>query len=922
MPGNSTFLTRYKWDIFLFVFCQLLYANSVFNQYNMDDELVTIQHRLTSRGIAAIPDIFTSSYYEDASGYSYEYRPVVLATFALEHEIAGDNPHVSHLVSLLLYATCVVLLYRMLALLVPGYSRRLWFFIALLFAVHPAHTEVVCSIKNRDEILALLFGLLTVYAAICATSVRRRWYVLVPVFFLLALLSKKTVMPLVLIIPCALALGREMRLRQVLYIGLLLAIPVFGLLTYTVFYRAVLLGLIVCAIFLFYLLVQPGYFMVQLSRFRAYYRSETAGASPFRDQQDLRGFLGAAVRDMGIHFSWIHLVVVAFCLAVFAGGLWYHYMPAVFVVLVVFTAGIWGNKVINWWATLGIYICLSACMFLYEPSNSVYSDLLYILLVYQMLYSRGRLFIPSLLLYIVMAGGGSWYSYLNMGVIALVLYRWPRTRPLSYVAMAAGVYDSVKLVLRTGLLTPASLHTTAYSIYIAAVFLLPQMLHKSDRMVRHVIKAVAIVVLMVYTWPGLQTNTARLASALNAQVDTNVGGLNKVIAVREQNRELNYVEQPVPADAPWSVKAGTDMEVLLHYLHKVVLPYPMAYYYGYRFIYPQRLSEAGPLMGLVCYILLTVAMLYCIRRYRLIALGLLVFLASIAAVSGAFIPIPGMVAERYLLLPSLGWCIALVAGLAYAVAPRVLISRPDTASIPPGYKYAIGGMVLFYGVITITRNAQWSDAVTLMRHDISYVNSSAQAHSLLAVKLMKASYETTDAAEQHNMHLEAYGHLLQALAIYPRFYNVAYDLGRVNMTLHRPDSSIYYFQMAQRMDSSNSDPSLFTGEILMQQGKYAEAIPPLEFVVMHGANSYEAYSQLSLALYAIGSKGASIAVNKNAVKRWPALPDPYINIAKVYVTESKQDSALLYLHEAQRVAPGNKEAADMIKSISTGAKVP
>ncbi len=62
----------------------------------MDDELVTKNHRLTSKGIAAIPEIFASPYYQDDAGYSYEYRPVVLASFAIEHDIFGENPQWSH----------------------------------------------------------------------------------------------------------------------------------------------------------------------------------------------------------------------------------------------------------------------------------------------------------------------------------------------------------------------------------------------------------------------------------------------------------------------------------------------------------------------------------------------------------------------------------------------------------------------------------------------------------------------------------------------------------------------------------------------------------------------------------------------------------------------------------------------------------
>ena len=98
------FYSKYFYELIIIAFALLLYSNSLFNGYNMDDELVTRNHRLTSKGIAAIPEIFSSPYYQDEAGYAYEYRPVPLTTFAIEHSLFGDNVFVGHLISCLLYA--------------------------------------------------------------------------------------------------------------------------------------------------------------------------------------------------------------------------------------------------------------------------------------------------------------------------------------------------------------------------------------------------------------------------------------------------------------------------------------------------------------------------------------------------------------------------------------------------------------------------------------------------------------------------------------------------------------------------------------------------------------------------------------------------------------------------------------------------
>ena len=147
--GFSSNLARWS-ACTIFLLGVLIYFNSVFNGYNLDDELVAQNHRLTSNGISAIPEIFRSPYYEDKAGYKYEYRPMVLMSFAIEYSLFGDNPHISHLINLLLYALTCLLLFKVLKKLLDGFNPIFPFIITLLLTAHPIHTEVVASIKNRE----------------------------------------------------------------------------------------------------------------------------------------------------------------------------------------------------------------------------------------------------------------------------------------------------------------------------------------------------------------------------------------------------------------------------------------------------------------------------------------------------------------------------------------------------------------------------------------------------------------------------------------------------------------------------------------------------------------------------------------------------------------------------------------------------
>jgi Tfp pilus assembly protein PilF len=116
---------------------------------------------MTQAGLQSIPNIFTSGYMSNNErNDSHNYRPIPKTIFALEWSIAPNNPTIGHLINVLLFAITCMLLFRMLLLY---FSENLLFAIITtsLFIFHPIHTEVVANIKSVDEILAMLFFLLS-----------------------------------------------------------------------------------------------------------------------------------------------------------------------------------------------------------------------------------------------------------------------------------------------------------------------------------------------------------------------------------------------------------------------------------------------------------------------------------------------------------------------------------------------------------------------------------------------------------------------------------------------------------------------------------------------------------------------------------------------------------------------------------------
>ena len=202
----SSLMQKYQITLFSIIIALsafFQYSNTLNHNYVWDDLIVVTNNEKVKKGFGGIKEIFTE--YDPSSeklDEQYGYRPITLSSFALDVEIFGLNPYYGHLMSIIYFSILCVVLFLCLQMLFYSYSLWLPFFVTLLFVVHPIHVEVVANIKSRDEILALLFGLLALVTATKYIKKDKIYFLLMSVFsFILAILSKEHLTIFSLVIP-------------------------------------------------------------------------------------------------------------------------------------------------------------------------------------------------------------------------------------------------------------------------------------------------------------------------------------------------------------------------------------------------------------------------------------------------------------------------------------------------------------------------------------------------------------------------------------------------------------------------------------------------------------------------------------------------------------------------------------------------
>lgn len=194
-------------------FAFILYAQTLSFDYALDDSIVITRNEFTKQGIQGIPDLLA---YDTFTGFfgkqknlvaGGRYRPLSLITFAIEYQVFGLNPGISHLINILLYALSGMLLYKILLMLFPVILARSWYqtvpFVAvMIFIGHPVHTEVVANIKGRDEIMTLLGSLLALFYTLRYLETRKRLYLGYSFLaFFFGLMSKENTITFLAVIP-------------------------------------------------------------------------------------------------------------------------------------------------------------------------------------------------------------------------------------------------------------------------------------------------------------------------------------------------------------------------------------------------------------------------------------------------------------------------------------------------------------------------------------------------------------------------------------------------------------------------------------------------------------------------------------------------------------------------------------------------
>lgn len=763
--NKTSFSLIQRYYLALAVVVIVVFGNTIFNGYNMDDNLVTQNHKYTSKGLATIGKIFTSSYYSDNAEINFGYRPIVHVSFALEHQFFGESPAVSHLFNLLLYLLSVLLFFKLLINWFGEENIVVSFIAALFFAVHPIHSEVVASIKNRDEILGFLFAILAgIYFEKFLIKRSVLSLIWIALFIIIAMLSKKSIYPIVFVFPL-IAIGfRKLNLTLLLLVSLALVFP-----------AAVIVSELNLVKFLL-LLVSP-----LVSIFIFYYSKSIIAFilnTVFKRWIDNLYFY-SIVSWSFIILSYINVdffyfvVSIPFAIAAIKKNETIGLMQLL--VKVYFVGFIFSTISLEQFALILSFIYSSYLQFnkRRELGLSVFLSVIIAILYLFLHFNLGNILL-----------------IVNLAVISIFFFKKP---VISLIAIA------VMLALTLIFFKFSAYHILVGFVVLALVFnwKLPQ--YSLLRFAPFVI--LAAISLFIFLKPNSQTlfNKSNIAFYFKPiEVNDFLGNKRLNNKSFSEGRGLLYFENTLIANHSKSETIATGFSTLGEYFKLMIFPYELSFFYGYAKVVTSNFYDYLVYIIIVLHAGLIFLALWMFYKRPIVSIGIFWYLIAILLFSNWIELVAGMLGERLAFTASAGFCL-FIAGIIIWIKPNFSFNKPRNT------EYIVFILLMAFGIRSFARNSAWKNPLTLMSNDIEHLNNSVQAHNLLALNLMYVASNNTKLIPKQAIELEneAIVHFQKSIELFPSFFNANFDLARVYIAKSDFVNAKKYLLNAYVLDNEN-----------------------------------------------------------------------------------------------------------------------
>jgi len=199
-------------------------------------------------------------------------------------------------------------------------------------------------------------------------------------------------------------------------------------------------------------------------------------------------------------------------------------------------------------------------------------------------------------------------------------------------------------------------------------------------------------------------------------------------------RIYKYYENPLFFEHSLIDRFSTAFNALGHYFKMLILPLNMSCYYGYNTIDMFNFFSINAIVGVVLLIVMIFYFIKLIKTENPLWYAIIFFGTSISMYMNVLKIVPGIVADRFLFSASIGFAIAVV-----HISFKYINKNPNTFSLKKtntNFKLYSVFILLTFSFMTVSRNTEWKNRVTLYSHDIAHTPKSTALNLLYSNEIL------------------------------------------------------------------------------------------------------------------------------------------------------------------------------------------
>lgn len=343
-----------------------------------------------------------------------------------------------------------------------------------------------------------------------------------------------------------------------------------------------------------------------------------------------------------------------------------------------------------------------------------------------------------------------------------------------------------------------------------------------------------------------------------------------------------------------SDRIATAILILGKYILLLIFPHPLSWDYSYNQIPIVKLTNPWVLLTILIY---TALSLYAILRLiakDIFSFTIIFFIITISVVSNIFILIGSTLGERFLLTPSIAFCISIV--FLFGKITKVDFSNIVVRKAVP-FLTLISIILIIYSIKTIIRNGAWKNNLTLFEAGVKASPNSSRAYASLAFEYQQVAQASTDQYTKQLNTQKALEAFTRSLAIYPDNSYALYNLGVLYYAAGNNSEAEKFFQKTVNVDPEDMNALNNLSLLLFLRGEYNLALKYFCKMDTLKPNNPDITVNIGATYQRMENYTKAIEYDEKALSLTTSNANLYNNLITIYTRLGNQERVKMYTEQ-------------------------